>query len=231
VKRTIKEFLDEGILIETGQKKKCKNGHTIVYRIILAKVVLLELTREPDFETGFTVDPVQTEPGTQPMVDPVPGPRRTPNNPKTIHKPPTRKRETAVDEKFEKILAAYPPDRLRGKTSCLDQIEDAVHGGVAPEDLLLAVQAYAADSAGFTRSKVCFSDNWFRSRRWQGCIADIRTKREETQAASVDHHARLACWINDHSPMCKHITAPQVTALLAYKLVTEAQVQAAGLGL
>ena len=35
-KRTIKEFLDEGILIETRQKR-CKNGH-IVYRMILAKV-------------------------------------------------------------------------------------------------------------------------------------------------------------------------------------------------
>lgn len=25
-------------MIETGQKKRCKNGHTIVYRLILAKV-------------------------------------------------------------------------------------------------------------------------------------------------------------------------------------------------
>lgn len=38
VKRTIKDFLDEGILVETGQKR-CKNGHTIVYRMILARVI------------------------------------------------------------------------------------------------------------------------------------------------------------------------------------------------
>jgi len=101
--------------------------------------------------------------------------------------------------------------------------------GIAPEDLLQAVQAYATDSAGFTRSKVCFSDNWFQSRRWQGYLEDIRAKREETQIARADHHARLACWISNRSPMCKHITAPQVTALLASKLVTEAQIQAAGL--
>jgi hypothetical protein len=229
VKRTIKEFLDEGILIETGQKKRCKNGHTIVYRLILAKVMLLELTREPDLETGFTVDPVQTEPGTQPMVDPVPGPQRTPNNPKTIPKPPSRKREDADDLEAEKILAAYPSDRLRDKQACLTQIEGAVNEGIAAAEMLLAVQAYATGSAGFTRSRVCFSDNWFQTRRWQGYIEEIRAKRKEAEVVAADHHARLACWISDSHLMCQHITPTQVSALLASELVTEAQVQAAGL--
>jgi len=143
--------------------------------------------------------------------------------------PPTRKREAAGDDEAEKILAMYPPDRLRGKAACLAQIEEAMKEGIVPQDLLQAVQAYATDSAGFTRSKVCFSDNWFQSRRWQGYIEDIRAKREESQAASADHHARLACWIRGHSPMCKHITGTQVTALLASKLVSEVQIQAAGL--
>ncbi|MFT7311659.1 MAG: hypothetical protein ACI853_002158 [Paracoccaceae bacterium] len=123
----------------------------------------------------------------------VPGPPRPPNHPITIHKPPTRKREVAADEEAEKILPAYPPDRLRGKAACLAQIEEAMKEGIASEDLLQAVQVYATDSAGFTRSKVCFSDNWFQSRRWQGYIEDICAKREEAQAASADHHARLAC--------------------------------------
>jgi hypothetical protein len=140
--------------------------------------------------------------------------------------PPSRKREAG---EVEKVLAAYPPDRLRGKVACLAQIEEAMKEGFAPGDLLQAVEAYATDSAGFTRSKVCFSDNWFQSRRWQGYIEDIHAKREEARAASADHHARLAFWISDKSPMCKHITAPQVTALLAAKLVTQAQIQAAGL--
>jgi hypothetical protein len=151
-----------------------------------------------------------------------------------------RRRRSLKKEQFQLFLlippasaggcsVAYPPDRLRGKAACLAQIEEAVKEGVAPEDLRQAVQTYATDSAGFTRSKVCFSDNWFQSRRWQGYIEDIRAKREESQAARVDHHARLACWISDRSPMCKHITAPQVTALLVSKLVTEAQIQDAGL--
>jgi hypothetical protein len=176
------------------------------------------------------VAPVQSGPGTGATVAGVPGPPRPPNHPKTIHKPPTRKRE-AADEEAEKILAAYPPDRLRGKAACLAQIEEAMKEGIAPEDLLQAVQAYAADSAGFTRSKVCFSEYWFHSRRWQAYVEKQAEDRGKTAALQADHHARLACWISDRSPMCKHITAPQVSALLASRLVTEAQIQAAGLRL
>ncbi|WP_299924205.1 helix-turn-helix domain-containing protein [uncultured Pelagimonas sp.] len=140
--------------------------------------------------------------------------------------PPSLRREAA---EAEKILAAYPPDRLRGKATCFDQIEEAMKDGIAPEDLRQAVQAYANGSAGFTRSKVCFSDNWFQSRRWLAYVEKQAEDREKTAALQADHHARLACWISDRSPMCKHITAPQVTALLASKMVSEAQIQAAGL--
>ncbi|AKS44600.1 Helix-turn-helix domain-containing protein [Octadecabacter temperatus] len=148
-----------------------------------------------------------------------------------VKEPPTRKREAAMDEEAEKILAAYPSDRLRGKAICLAQIEEAVKEGIAPEDLLLAVQAYATDSAGFTRSKVCFSDNWFQSRRWKAYVEKQAEDREKATALQADHQARLACWISDRSPMCKHITGTQVTALLASKMVSEAQLQAAGLRL
>ena len=134
-----------------------------------------------------------------------------------------------ADEDAEKILVAYPPDRLRGKAVCLAQIEEAMKDGNAPEDLLQTVQAYATDSAGFTRSKVCFSDNWFQSRRWQAYVDKQAADREKAATLQADHHARLACWISDRSPMCKHITGNQVTALLASKLVTQAQIQAAGL--
>ncbi len=140
--------------------------------------------------------------------------------------PPSRGREAG---EAEKILAAYPPDRLRGKAACLVQIEEAMKEGITPEDLLQAVQAYATDSAGFTRSKVCFSDNWFQSQRWRAYVEKQAEDREKAKALEVDHQARLACWISDRSPMCKHITAKQIDGLLASKLVTRAQIQAAGL--
>ena len=147
-----------------------------------------------------------------------------------VKEPPTRRREAAADENAEKILAAYPPDRLRSEAACIAQVEEAMKEGIRPEELRQAVQAYATDSAGFTRSKVCFSDNWFQSRRWQTYVEKQAEDRETAATLQADHHARLACWISDRSPMCKHITAPQVTALLASKLVTQAQIQAAGLG-
>ena len=87
---------------------------------------------------------------------------------------------------------AYPPDRVRSKAACLTQIEEAAREGVAPDELLRAVQAYATGRAGFTRSKVCFSDNRFQSRRWQGYLVDISAERERAHALSADHCSRLA---------------------------------------
>lgn len=231
VKRTISDFLKEGILVETG-RRPCKNGFTVIYRIVLARVMALEPTAEPDDGTGVTVDPVQPEPGTGSTVDGVGGPRWTPNHPKTIHKPPTRVRATAAvveDERFEKIWAAYPKDRQRGKAECLARIAEAVKEGVGPDDLLRAVQAYATESAGYTRSKVCFADNWFQSRRWQAFIERTKVERNAAEAVKADHHARLAAWVRDRSPMCKHITARQVAALVAARLVTQGQLRDAGL--
>ncbi|MBL4918671.1 hypothetical protein [Szabonella alba] len=231
VKRTISDFLKEGILIETG-RRPCKNGFTVIYRIVLARVMALESMTEPDEGTGSTVDPVQTEPGTGATVDGVRGPGWTPNHPETIHKPPTRKRAEAAaveDERFEKILGAYPKDRQRGKAACLVRIEEAVKEGVDPDDLLRAVQAYATESEGFTRSKVCFADNWFADRRWQRFLDALAEKRQAQTALTADHHVRLAAWVRDRSPMCKHITAPQVTALVTAGLVTDGQLRAAGL--
>ncbi|MGY6547722.1 MAG: hypothetical protein ACXIU7_01755 [Roseinatronobacter sp.] len=132
-------------------------------------------------------------------------------------------------EKVERIWAAYPKDRQRGKAASAEAIAEALAEGIDPDDLLRAVQAYATESAGFTRSKVCFSDNWFQSRRWQRFLEAMAEERQARTALTADHHARLAAWVRDRSPMCKHITAPQVTALVAAGLVTDGQLRAAGL--
>ncbi|WP_425090770.1 hypothetical protein [Tropicimonas sp. S265A] len=41
--------------------------------------------------------------------------------------------------------------------------------------------------------------------------------------------AGLANWVTDKHPLCRHITPGQIDALLAAELVTQAQIQAAGL--
>ncbi|WP_209503336.1 MULTISPECIES: hypothetical protein [unclassified Ruegeria] len=231
VKRTIIDFLREGILIETG-RRHCKNGYTVIYRIVLERVAALEPTAEPDIETGVTVNPVQPEPGTGSTVNGVRGSRWTPNHPKTIHKPPTRKREAAEeveDLEAEKILAAYPEDRIRDRRTSLRLIAAAVKAGVEPNDLKQAIKAYAKESEGYTRSKVCFSDNWFKMRRWEKGLAQVQADREKAQEAEAKGRASLAEWIHERHPLCRHITNRQIEDLIVSKLVTPEQVRAAGL--
>ena len=231
VKRTIIDFLREGILIETG-RRHCKNGYTVIYRIVLERVAALEPTAEPDIETGATVNPVQPEPGTGSTVNGVRGSRWTPNHPKTIHKPPTRRREAAEeveDLEAEKILAAYPEDRIRDRRTTLRLIAAAVKAGVEPDDLKQAIKAYANESEGYTRSKVCFSDNWFKMRRWEKGLAQVQADREKAREAEAKGRASLAEWIHERHPLCRHITNRQIEDLIASKLVTPEQVCAAGL--
>ena len=234
VKRIISEFLREGILVETG-RRPCRNGYTVVYRIVIHKIRMLEPTAEPDIDTGSTVDPVQPEPGTGSTVDGVGGPRWTPNHPKTIHKPPTREsaREAAAAEvedlETEKILAAYPEDRIRDRRTSLRLIAAAVKAGVKPDDLLQAIKAYAKESEGYTRSKVCFSDNWFKMRRWERGLVQIQADREKACEAEARSRASLAEWIHERHPLCRHITDRQIEDLIASKMVTPEQVRAAGL--
>ncbi len=133
------------------------------------------------------------------------------------------------DEEAEKVLAAYPSDRLRGKTECLGRIRDILDAGTGGDDLVEAVKAYATESAGFTRSKVCFSDNWVKSGRWCAYVEEIVKSREVRKANEAEMLAGLANWVTDRHPLCRHITPGQIEALLAAKLVTQAQIQAAGL--
>ncbi|WP_394182170.1 hypothetical protein [Yoonia maritima] len=231
VKRTIIDFLREGILIETG-RRHCKNGYTVIYRIVLERVAALEPTAEPDIETGVTVNPVQPEPGTGSTVNGGRGSRWTPNHPKTIHKPPTHKREAAEeveDIEAERILAAYPEDRIRDRRTSLRLITAAVKAEVEPDDLKQAVKAYAKESEGYTRSKVCFSDNWFKMRRWEKRLAQVQADRKKVREAEAKGRASLAEWIHERHPLCRHITNRQIEDLIALKLVTPEQVCAAGL--
>ena len=129
----------------------------------------------------------------------------------------------------EKILAVYPEDRIRDRRTSLRLIEAAVKTGVEPDDLLQAVKAYAKESEGYTRGKVCFSDNWFKMRRWEKGLFQIQADREKAREAEAKARANLAEWIHERHPLCRHITNRQIEDLIASKLVTPQQVRAAGL--
>ena len=133
------------------------------------------------------------------------------------------------DEISEKILSAYPEDRIRGKAVCMSQIRQALADGVDAQNLLLAVQAYATESEGFTRSKVCFSDNWFTSGRWLKYLHEVEGARDAGKAKEAELLKGLADWVTDRHPLCRHITPTQVTALLAANLVSAEQIRKVGL--
>ncbi len=64
VQRAVNELVQEGILIETGQHRRCKHGYTVVYHMNLAIVQTLELISEPydkvGYPTGSRADPKQS---------------------------------------------------------------------------------------------------------------------------------------------------------------------------
>ncbi len=237
VKRTIGNFLDEGLLVETG-RRPCKNGFTVIYCINLRVVADLEKISEPDDdpnpEAGPTGDGELGGPGTGSALGGVRGPERTPNHPKTIHKPPTRTSVAAEEienSKAEKILEAYPKDRIRDRPTCLALILALMEVEVSPDDLLQSIKAYAVETEGYTRGKVCFSDNWFKDRRWEKRLEKVLADREASLLAEAKGRASLAAWIHECHPLCRHITPRQLDGLLEGGLVTASQVKAAGLSL
>lgn len=152
------------------------------------------------------------------------------NRYKPYKKPnPSHARAAVEDEISEKILAAYPEDRIRGKAVCMSQIRQALVDGVDAKNLEEAVRSYATETEGFTRSKVCFSDNWFSSGRWLKYLHEVEQVRETNKAKELEVLKGLADWVTDRHPLCRHITPNQVSALLAENLVSEEQIRKAGL--
>ena len=139
------------------------------------------------------------------------GSPRTPNHPLTILEPPTRKREGAEEDfsskEFEAVWGAFPEDRRRNKETCQQIFEEAISQGTAPKDILAAVQAYAQTTAGYTRGKVKFSDNWFRSTSWVEHVA-ARNEAEKSNALVLqDSLERCKSWISNRSSMCMRTSA------------------------
>jgi hypothetical protein len=150
-----------------------------------------------------------------------------------VKEPPSREREVADEigmTEFDLVLAAYPEDRIRNPKASLRFVAAAISNGVDAGELRGAVLAYAAKTAGFTRSKVCFSDNWFKMRRWEVELAQIKRDQQAVQDAITKGRANVALWIEQRHPLCRHITGRQLEDLLDAELVTIDQAKAAGLG-
>ncbi len=110
-----------------------------------------------------------------------------------------------------------------------ESIKSAVAMGAKPNDIVGAIEAYEQTSRGYTRSKVKFSDNWFRNMNWHQFIEQEALEENnisEAMKASLD---RCAKWINEGSPQCALISATQVHALIDTCRVTKHQLVRVGL--
>lgn len=147
-----------------------------------------------------------------------------------VNEPPSRKRESVVDEDVIHILTAYPQDRRRDEGTCYQLISDALQH-VSVQDLLSAVQAHAVQTTGFTRSKVSFSDNWFRREEWRRHVEEDREQSKCDDRAKAKLIANATEWIKGKSPLCKHVSSEHALAAIDADLVTKQEVAAAGIQL
>lgn len=133
----------------------------------------------------------------------------------------------AAEAQLEVIWAAYPADRRRDRTSCRQYLVHAL-AEVSPDELLAAVRAYAAESEGFTRSKVSFSDNWLRDGKWRRHVEEFQRRKAEAEAAAKKQLAQVAAWVKAKHGMCKHVSEAQVAAVVGCGLISRPEAQAAG---
>lgn len=205
-----------------------------LYRLNLAAIQKLESVLEPDDEpsggTGFSLDPVQQEPLTGSRADEAPGPRRPPNHPKTNLEPPTRaKAREAEDEDFQKVWSAYPEDRRRGRDSCHEYFRVALAQGFTAAEIRAAITDYAVESDGFTRSKVSFSDNWFRAERWRPRVEVGRSAVSASEAKTEEYLRGLAERVKVRDWYCQYVGPAQARMLIERGLVSEDDIRRAGI--
>ena len=223
VKRVFREFVREGILIETGLKD-CDRGYTKVYRISVEAVELLADLKKFDEEyaTGVSVHPVHSDPPTGSGLTPVPGSPGTPNHSQTIQEP------SLLDVVIADFWDAYPKDRRRNFQKCKDIIRLSITGGVAPSDMLEAVKSYSSETREYKRCRVFFADNWLRQRKWEEHVERKAADAEVAEVNALRVATQNAAWIIERGFMCKHITPSQAIDAIQRGLVTEKQARLAG---
>lgn len=129
---------------------------------------------------------------------------------------------------MRKIWEAYPEDRRRDRRTSLRLARDALSEVTAAE-LLTAVKAYALHSAGHTRSKVSFSDNWFRLEKWRPFVEAARVEVHRPQEIAERLLSDAADAIRERKDwMYRHLPEDRVFQAVQRGLISRAEAQAAG---
>ena len=235
VKATIKDFLSEGLLHETGRSSH-SNGYTVEYALDVGALEALprikpprSRTTRPDM-TRSPTDPVTHRPGreapqTRSPTDPQEGRPPTPNRKKTI-KEPCAADGSASDFDFESFLdqfvEAYPRPGVRRDIELA--MRRALDGGEDPDWILDGARQYRAQQEGNEARFISYPQNWIDGRRW--------TEFERTKSPEETHAALLESWaeeIRDGSPWAvRFIQATWVREILTRGLCTVEQIEAMG---
>lgn len=141
--------------------------------------------------------------------------------------PPETGTELVAEADMDAVWNAYPEDRRRNRKACGHLVAEALTQ-VSLEDLVAATRAYATESAGFTRSKVAFIDNWLRDEKWRRHVDDLRHCRAEAEVAATKRAEQIAGWVKARHGMCRHLTETQVREALDRQLVTMDEAREAG---
>lgn len=169
---TIKSLVDDGLLIEDGQRK-CSNGFTIEYRVDVKKVHALP------FVTGKDLDASKSRPVKEAYV--APSTTFTPPvNPVDTNLPePPLEPSIKSDDQFEQAWKIYNSTKLKvgqTKKTAKAQWLKAVKRAGDPERLLKAISAEVAkrrNPSGFV-SNLPDMHRWLRDEKW----ADVERERK-----------------------------------------------------
>lgn len=131
VKRIIRDFTSEGILVQTGERD-CDFGYTNEYRICLEAVSKLDdLTkRKSDAQggrqqTGVSKTPDAYDPASEVTTTPPPGSSRPPNHPKTIQTTYAHEHARGGRSGFRESMGCLSS----GSTSEQDHLSAAIRAG------------------------------------------------------------------------------------------------------
>jgi hypothetical protein len=126
--------------------------------------------------------------------------------------------EEEIAELFELAWNTYPNDRRRNRGECEKHFRAAIEKGAKPAAIIRATQNYEETSRSYTRSKVRFSDNWFKNIDWHQFI-----EQEAIESNNLDDAMRRSLdlcveWINKGALTSQPINLQHCWMLAALQL-------------
>jgi DNA-binding transcriptional ArsR family regulator len=113
------------------------------------------------------------------------------------------------DDFCEEFLEAYP--RLGSETDTIAALKAAIDDGAEAQTILAGAKAYAVEQKGNAPQYVAYSENWLKSRRWEGYARQSKATPTETRSPK---EIRIAAIKSGMHAMCGRINSTQALELI-----------------